>query len=360
MKKLRIGVVGAGKIAETGHLPFYQKHPDVELAAIADRNTDRAKAAASMFGVKQIYQDMGEMLKNERLDAVSICTPNASHIPLALSAIEAGVDVLIEKPIGTCSRDARKLVEKAAEQNRICMVGMTHRFRNDVRAIKRFIDTGEVGQPYYAKAKILRRRGTPTGWFTDLEKSGGGPLMDIGVHALDLAWWLMGKPNPISASGHLVKGIGKFQTDMLSRWQSVELENTNNDTFDVEDFAAAFIRFENGAVINLEVSWAINGHQDDGIQIDIFGTTGGVSLDPPAFFSERNQLFLESRIDLEPNNAMEEEINHFIESVQTRKPPLITGEDGYKVLEILNGIAQSSEQGKELPISFSCLVSHDS
>lgn len=333
---IKVGVIGIGSIARLAHLPNYRKNKDVELVAVADFDEARARAVADEFGVPRVYTDVAEMFKAEKLDAVSICTPNTSHVPLALIALENGVDVLLEKPLSTDYQEALQLVEAVKKSNRICMIGMPHRFRNEARSIKRFVDHGDVGDIYYVKAKILRRRGTPTGWFTDKSKSGGGPLMDIGVHALDVAWWITGRPQATSVTGQLVQGIGAYKTAMTSRWKSADAANQDNAVFDVEDFASAYIRFQNGMVLSLEVSWALNGAQDDAVKVDVFGTKGGVSLDPLCFYGERDDIFTESRIDIVSNDFYEDEINHFVETVQTRTAPLITAEQGAQIVQMLS------------------------
>ncbi|NYE09007.1 putative dehydrogenase [Bacillus niacini] len=348
MGKVKVGIIGAGTIAEYGHLPYYQENEDVEITAIVDMNLERAHKMAVKFNVANIYSDAEEMFKSSDIDAVSICTSNHAHIPLAKLAIRNGVDVLVEKPIGTSYQDSLELVRLAETHNRICMVGMTHRFRNDSQALKEFVEANSLGEIYYTKVKILSRRGTPTGWFTDHSKSGGGPLMDIGVHALDLAWWILGKPEPERISGFLKNGIGSFATKMTSRWQSSSNYNDNNEVFDVEDFAAAFIRFKSGMVMNLEVSWALNGAKDDAICVDIYGTKGGLSLEPLRFYTEINQFFTESKLDIIKNDQMKEEINHFVHCVHNRTKPLIPADEGAEVLRMLEAIAESSRINKEV------------
>ncbi|KKI92099.1 oxidoreductase [Bacillus sp. SA1-12] len=348
MSKVKIGVIGTGTIAEHGHLPNYQQNTDVELVAFADTNVVRAEQMAAKYHVSKVYSDAEEMLKNEKLDAVSICTSNDAHIALAKLAIGYGVDVLVEKPIGTSYQEAQELVERSEQQNRICMVGMTHRFRNESQALKQIVEANRLGEIYYAKVKILRRRGTPTGWFSDFSRSGGGPLMDIGVHALDLAWWILGQPEAEKISGFLKKGIGSYNTKLLGRWESSNPYNRKNEVFDVEDFAAALIRFKSGLVMNLEVSWAMNGAQDDAIGIDVYGTEGGVSLDPLCYYSEVEQFFTEAKLDVSKNNPMKDEINHFVSCVQKRTTPLIPAEQGAEVLRMLEGITESSKQNQEI------------
>lgn len=349
MKKLKVGVIGAGAIAQMAHLPFYQNHPNVDLVALVDLNVDRAREIASKYNVKNIYSSAKEMFEHEVLDAVSICTTNNTHVPLAKLALQHGVNVLVEKPLATCLKEALELEDLASKTNKVCMIGMTHRFRNDTNAIKKIIDSGTLGEIYYGKARLLQRRNTPLGWFTDKSKSGGGPLMDIGVHVLDLAWWLSGQPEVKSVSGHLVKGIGNYATIMQDRWESAETTSSHTP-FDVEDFASAFIRFKNGFVLQLEVSWAMNGHPDEGIKVDLFGTKGGISLQPLCFYSEQNQILSDTKLNVIPNNPYEAEINHFVHVVLSDQKPLIDIHQGINVMEMLEGISLSSMHQKEILI----------
>lgn len=348
MNKIRVGVIGAGSIAQSGHLPFYAKNKNVELAAIADLNLDRAVSMARKFDARKVYHDAEEMLQKEKLHAVSICTANNSHVPLALMAIRNGTDVLVEKPLGVNYDEAAHLVEESEEAGRICMVGMTHRFRNDARVMKRFIEAGDLGNIYYVKTRILRSRGTPMGWFTNKAIAGGGPLMDIGVHALDLAWWLVGQPEIATVSGQMVQGIGNYRTEMLGRWHAADSETQNQVVFDVEDFASAYLRFNNGIVLHLEVSWAINGPQDESLKVEVYGTKGGMTLVPLRFFSEKNQIFGESGMLIKNNDPMEEEINHFISAVMNRTQPLITARQGAEVIKMLDSIKLSSSKQAEI------------
>ncbi len=349
MGRTKIAVIGAGSIAQIGHLPYYRDHPDVDLVAVVDVNLERAQQVAAKFGAPNAYADAKEMFQREKPDAVSICTTNSTHVPLAMLAIEQGADVLVEKPLAIESSEAWRLVEAARASDRICMVGMTHRYRNEADAVKRYVDAGELGDIYYAKAKILRRRGTPTGWFTDKSKSGGGPLMDIGVHVLDLAWWLLGQPTAKRISGQLVQGVGRYDT-VASRWKSADEQNQDNSVFDVEDFASAYIRFENNLVLQLEVSWAVNGPQDDALKVDLFGTKAGISIDPLTFYSERNQIMLESNMTTVKNDPYKDEINHFVDCIARHVQPLSPVEQGARVVEMLQGIVRSSELQREIEL----------
>lgn len=349
MSKVRVGVVGAGKIAEVGHLPHYQKHPEVELVAIVDQNEERAEEMKEKFHLHRAYSSLSEMVKRESLDAVSICTPNVTHVPLCFEAIEHGLDVLVEKPLAVTYEEAKAL-EKAAERvQRIIMVGMTHRFRNEANVLKKFVEAKEFGKLYYVKTQIMRRRGTPKGWFTDHSLSGGGALMDIGVHALDLAWWMAGKPKPIRVSGFLYQGLGDYPTELVSSWTSAAAKG-GRSRFDVEDFATAFIRFEDEMVLHLEVSWAAEGPQDDALKVYLYGEKGGASLDPLMVYGEKNHILHESQLIIERNSYYEAEIRHFIESVSTREKPSSSLEDGIAVVKMLEGIRRSAELGMEIDL----------
>ncbi|WP_019908028.1 Gfo/Idh/MocA family protein [Thermoanaerobacter indiensis] len=348
MEKLKVAIIGAGSIAEIGHLPYYKNHPKVQLVAIVDKDLKRAQYMQEKYSIHKIYSSFEEMVNDIKVDAVSICTPNVDHFPIAWEALNRGIHILVEKPLTTTYEEALKLQKIAIEKKCVAMVGMIHRFRNDVKALKKYVETGELGDIYYAKAKILRRRGTPRGWFTDKGSSGGGALMDIGVHALDLAWWLAGSPLPISVSGHLVKGIGPYNTDFIHVWRSAIDENNNLGKFDVEDFATAFIRFEKGLVIHLEVSWAINGPQDEGLKVELYGTKGGLTLEPLAFYYEKNNVFNEMKLVVNKNNPFEEEINHFVDSILNGTVPNSSIEDGVEVVKMLEAIMKSSESKEEI------------
>jgi predicted dehydrogenase len=356
MVKIRVGIIGVGTIAKVGHLPNYAKRHDVEVVAFADPETERvteeAKTYAQTTGqsVPTVYADAVSMLQNETLDAVSICTPNTSHVELAIQALKAGVHVLLEKPMATDLQDAEKLVDTAKNSGKILMVGMSHRYREDVEVLKRYIDNGDLGDIYYAKTRILRRRGTPKGWFTDKEKSGGGPLMDIGVHALDLTWWMLGCPKVSAVNGYLKQGIGNDQLDFIQTWTASSSGNQQNEIFTTEDFASAFIRLENGSVLQLEVSWALNGPEDDAVKVELFGTKGGLSLDPVRFYTTGHNVLTSHTPTVGMGALYQREINHFLECVVTGTSPCSDVEQGRDIVAVLTAIEQSSNEKKEIQL----------
>jgi predicted dehydrogenase len=344
MKKVKVGIVGIGSIAHMFHLSKYQSHPQVELTAVADMDYERAKAVAAGIPGATAYSNAEDMFVKAEIEAVSICTFNESHVALALLALEHGIDVLVEKPMAISTEQALQLKEKAEKTQNIVMVGMSHRYRDQLQILQGIAAAGELGEIYYAKAKVLRRRGAPIGWFTSHQYSGGGPVMDIGVHALDLAWWLMGTPTPDKVLGKMYRKIAPYQTKHVATYTASSSENKVNPVYDVEDLGTAFITFTNGASLTVEASWAINGDEDDSLKIELFGTKGGASLDPLTLFQERNQLGFESKPSYIENDYFEAEIAHFIDCVIHRKHPLSDVHQGYVVVQMLEAIMQSSEE----------------
>ncbi len=344
MRKIRVGVVGVGAIAHIFHLPNYQKHPQVELAAVTDLDAERARKAAEDWGAVH-YDSADEMFAEADLDAVSICTFNASHGELAIRAMEAGLDVLVEKPMTAAVAEAERLAQAVQRSGRILMVGMSSRYRNDVRALKGIIEADELGDIYFAKARIIRRRGVPLGWFTSKALSGGGPMMDIGVHALDAAWWLMGMPKPDNVLGRLFRRIAPYETKVDGFYEAMSADNKADSVYDVEDMGTAYLTFDNGAALTVEASWAANGVQDDAMKIELYGTKGGASLDPLFMFKEANLIPVESRLSIAENDYYREEIDHFVQCVIHRKQPVSDVLQGLAVMRLLDAIGRSSEDG---------------
>lgn len=342
--KVRVGIIGVGNIAQNAHIPAYLKNKDVELVAVCDLNEERAKAVAEKHNIKHVAKDINALVALDDVDAVSICTWNNAHATAALAAASAGKHILCEKPMAMDTAEAKAMCEIARKNNIVFMMGFVNRFRSDSRLIKEMADAGKFGDIYYSKAGWLRRRGTPLGWFTDLSKAGGGPVIDIGVHVIDLTWYLMGKPKPISVSATTHKKIGDYKTKGVSRWMALD---TDNLVFETEDSAAGFIRFENGASMHFEVSWAINA-KDTGIFSYIFGDKAGASLSPLVLYREEEDYLMDSTPTVANENSFQNEIDHFIECIKEGKEPIATAEDGVLVQKMLNGIYDSARLGKEV------------
>lgn len=346
-RKLGIGIIGSGGIAQGAHMPGYAAIPDLcEIVAVADVNPETAKAAAQKFDVKHVFTDYRKLLEMDEIDAVSVCTPNYLHYEPTIEAFKAGKHVLCEKPIAMNAREAAEMVAAGHEAGKKFMVGYNSRFAPTNQLLKTYIDAGDLGEIYFARAQALRRRGIP-GWgvFIDKSKQGGGPLIDIGVHILDLTLWLMGHPKPVAASGMTYAKFGR-RSDIVGFMGQWDYKN-----FTVEDFAIGLIRFDNGATISLESSFVAN------IPEDIFtstlcGTEGGAVTHPLTIVREQHRSLQVFKPEIpNPNiNTHAAEMKHFCEAILNDTEPLITGEHGLAVAQIMDAIYASSEAGKEVTI----------
>jgi predicted dehydrogenase len=285
------------------------------------------------------------MLEMDEIDAVDICTPNFAHRDPTIAALKAGKHVIVEKPIARNPIEGQEMVDAANKSGKKFMVAQCYRFSADNKMLKRYIDAGAMGDMYYARVQAIRRRGIP-GWgvFIDKEKQGGGPLIDIGVHILDSTLWLMGHPKPVSASGITYAKFGK-RPDVLGTMGQWDYKN-----FTVEDFAAGFVRFDNGATLTIESSFAANIERDR-MSFAIMGTEGGCQSDPFKIFREEYGTLVDVTPGYTPKVDMYEgEIRAFLDCIHNDTEPPVTGEQALMVMKILDGIYRSSEAGKEVSI----------
>ena len=260
MVKIRVGVVGLG--IGRHHIAGYQAHPEAEVVGIADLDEARLQEIGDQYGVANRYATLADMLAAQALDVVSVATPNKFHMPLTVEALEAGCHVLCEKPMALSAAEARQMLAAAERAGRRLMINFSYRFNEQSQALKERVDAGELGEIYFGRTMWHRRRGMPRfgGWFGQKAMSGGGPLIDLGVHRLDLALWLMGYPKPVWVMGGAYNPIASA----LAQAQGVE--------YDVEDLAVAMIRFENGAMLAVEASWAANVQERELMETRLLGT----------------------------------------------------------------------------------------
>ncbi|MGE6257143.1 Gfo/Idh/MocA family protein [Heyndrickxia sporothermodurans] len=350
MKTLNIGVIGAGGISDV-HFHAYAKNEQANIYAISDLNELRAKEKADKYGAQKVYTDYHELLADPVVDAVSVCTWNNLHAPIVIDALHAGKHVLVEKPLCTTLEDAYKIQEAVKKTGKILQVGFVRRFGENTQLLKKFIDNGDFGEIYYAKASCIRRLGNPGGWFADKERSGGGPLIDIGVHVIDLCWYLMGRPKVKSVSGNTYNQLGnRANVKHLSFYKAADYDSEKNT---VEDMANAVIRFENGASLMVDVSFTLHAKKDE-ITAKIYGDKGGAEIEPELFIvSEKHDTIL--NISPQVDNAtfdfeigFQNEINAFVDSCLNGTPVISPVEDGVEIMKILTGIYESSEKGCEI------------
>ncbi len=349
--KIRMGVVGLGGIFNAVHAPALLKHPEVEIVAACDIVKERAQKFAQAHGIKQVYQDYGELVARPEVDAVDICTPNLFHSEIAVAALKAGKHVITEKPDAVSVAEARRMVAAAQDSGRVLMAMRNNRFRPQARFMKQYIEEGHAGEIYTGRCGWIRRRGIPGkgGWFTTKALSGGGPLIDLGVHMIDLALWMMGNPRPVSVTGAT---YCKFaQATGSDSVHSQFGEAKAGGTFDVEDLASGFIRFANGATLQIEFSWASNIEEETTF-VELRGTRAGLVLK-----NEELRVYTElagAPCDIKPRlraDAVGQHaryLNHFIEVLRGRAEPTIRPEHGLAMIQILSAIYESAQTGREV------------
>lgn len=346
MKSVNIGVIGAGGIAQGAHLPAYQNCPNANIVAIADVNEDALKKAAEKFGIPNTFTDYREMLKRDDIDAVSVCTPNFLHKDPTIAALRAGKDVLVEKPLAMNAAEGEEIAQVVKETGKQCMVGFVMRYSAEAQVLKRYIEAGELGDIYYGRAQFLRRRGIP-GWgvFGQKDKQGGGPLIDLGVHVLDCALWLMGNKKPVTVSGMSVTKFGNREgvVGLMGQWDV--------STYTVEDFGAGFIRFDDGSVLLLEASFAANINVQSSRNVTLMGDRGGANVDPLQVYREEHGVLVDvTPIGVPATKGFELEINDFVNAVANGTPVPIPVEHGVTVSKIIDAVYKSGELGREVEI----------
>lgn len=341
--KLKVAVVGVGM--GSGHIDGYLKDDRVELTAICDLNEERLQAAGKRFGIDRLFTNAQEMFRTLDLDAVSIATPNKFHAPLTIAAFEKGFHVLCEKPMAMNAKEAENMLAASKKARKNLMINFSYRFNDMSYALKQQVDAGVIGNIYFGRTVWHRRRGIPGfgGWFCDKALAGGGPLIDLGVHRLDLALWLMGYPEPVAVSGsaHCV----------IAHEKAVKAKKP----YTVEDLAAGIVKFANGATLMIEASWALNIHDEEEMITTLCGTKGGLTQKNVAgqyrfiaelYTEEGGNLYtktLDRAVTPAPSAYRE-----FIDSIVEGRDPIATGEHGVKVMRILDGIYKSAETGKEV------------
>ena len=373
MAEIRVGIIGVGWPGQR-HIEGYQKHPDARIVAISDVNAAAAEQVKTQYNVDgaRIFNDYRELLSGDHVDAVSICTPNFLHVPMAIDALDAGKHVLLEKPLARTLQEGERLAAKVAEHPaQAFMIAFNNRYRPDSVVLKQRIEAGELGNIYYAKTGWLRGAAEffLRGWFTQRNRSGGGPLIDLGVHMLDLSLWFMGNPRPVSVSGSVYHEFNDFMR-----------ESTGSDV-DVEDLATAFIKLDNGATIVLDVSWLSHIEQSNLVYAQLFGTQGGarISRGLGNEAGGQEQMTINTTTGKGPARAtlvqhpkfqtmqaqqqgfmlyesFRAEIADFVDSIEAGRQPGATITHGLDVLRVLDAIYRSAETGKEIDLRQSTAV----
>ena len=337
MANVRVGFIGCGGIANGKHFPGMAQQEGVDMCAFCDLILERAEKAAKEYGTPdaKVYTDYHELLADPTIDAVHVLTPNVAHCEITVAALEAGKHVLCEKPMAATPADAKKMLEARDRTGKMLTIGYQYRHFPENQVAKKVVDSGALGDVYYAEATYLRRRGVPTwGVFTDKAKQGGGPLIDIGTHALDLTLFLMNNYDVDYVCGTSFEKLGhtldaKHQGQVNYRG---EFDTWNNETYDVEDSAVGFIKMKNGATIVLRAAWAINMAEYPTISWvgnKVRGFIPGFSQGPAP-------------------KSKEAEI--WVKALKGEGELFVTADQAYVVTRILDAIYESNRTGK--PVYF--------
>ncbi|MED1725652.1 Gfo/Idh/MocA family oxidoreductase [Brevibacillus parabrevis] len=350
MEKVKVAVIGAGSISDM-HLQSYQQNERVQLHAVVDFNEARAKEKAEKYQAATYYSNIEAALADPQIDAVSICTWNNTHADLAISALDAGKHVLLEKPLSTSVESALRIEEAVKRSGKLLQVGFVRRYDTNAQLLKQFIDAGDLGEIYYAKASCLRRLGNPGGWFADKERSGGGPLIDLGVHVIDLCWYMMGCPKVATVSGNTYNKLGnRANVKHLSFYKAADYDPGKNT---VEDMANALIRFENGASLFVDVSYTLHAKKEE-LSVKLYGDKGGAEVEPElSIIAEKHDTILNvtpqmDKLSFDFKQGFQNEIDHFIAYIVGEKETLSPVAHGVEMMKILCGIYESAQTGREV------------
>ncbi len=347
-KKLRIGLIGAGGIMRGAHLnPGWFADPDCEVVAVCDNNKDAAAGMADDFNIPSIFEDYRELLEVEEIDAVDIATPNTSHAPMTLAALKAGKHVLCEKPLSTTTASIRSIEEEARKAGRLVMTAQSQRFSPSAVAIKRFVEKQGLGNIYHSRIHAVRRNLMPSSpSMIDQSLSGGGPCMDIGVHALDLGLWLMNFPKPVRATGKLMVNFARDH-DMPGGWGEWDRERVTT-----EDFVSGFIHFEDGATMVLEACWLQHQQESQDLSARLFGRNGSIEWPSGNYASAVNRVLIDSKVlpatGLQKSHT--EEILAFAAAIREGKPSPVPPSESLRVIAILEALYESDRLNREVEL----------
>jgi len=339
-------VAGAGFIARVAHLPAFRA-AGAPVAALCARNQDRARLLAQQFDVPRVYGDWRQMLAEEKPDIVSVCLPNVLHYEVTLAALDAGAHVLCEKPLATSAAEAGAMFDAARRNGRHLMAAHHYRFDPAAQAVKKVVDRGALGDIYYSEATALRRMGIPAwGAFHQRAFSAGGCLLDYGVHALDQTLWLVGNPKPFSVSAVTQRRFGQ-RPEIAAAWGN---NAWDPQRFDVEDFAVALVRFQDGSSLVLRASWAAHIARDRFGSL-LLGTEGGATTEPPAVYTLAEGKLISEELGPFPwRNPYEAEVAHFLAVVRGDFEPVVKEEETMNVQRILDAAYRSAEEGREVQV----------
>jgi predicted dehydrogenase len=346
-QKLKIGIIGSGGIVRGAHLkPGWLADPDAEIVAVCDIREPTARKLAADFNIPHVFTDFRDLLKLDEIDAVDICTPNMVHTPVVIAALEAGKHVLCEKPLAVTVAEILAMKKALQQTDRILMTAQHHRFSEASVAIKAWVESGALGEVYHARVNATRRNQLPINpGFIDPSLSGGGPCMDIGVHALDTALWLMNFPKPVRVSGRAHTNFAKG-FDIPGGWGEWD-----RVLFGVEDFASGYIHFSNGSTMVLEASWLQHQEKEE-LNATLQGKKASIRWPSGHFHTVTNRTLVDGMVLPATGRkpAHTEEILAFAQAIRENKPSPVPLDQTIHVIAILEAIMKSSQLNQEVEV----------
>ncbi len=343
-KKFRIAIVGCGGIAQT-HMKAYASMPHVEVVAGCDIDEKKRKHFTETWGVDKTFASWQEMYDSVDIDGVNVCTPNYVHSEPAIDALNSGLHVMVEKPMAITPAECQAMVDAAEKNNKLLSVGFQFRFHPKTEYLKRMADTGAYGDLMYVRCQALRRRGIPNwGVFGHKDKQGGGPMIDLGVHILECAHYLMGSPKPVAAVGNTWTYHGDKPDATVSHWSGWD-----HETYTVEDLAVGHIRFDNGAVLHIEASFVAHV-ENDVWDINCMGKKGGFNWHAPAVFKDEADTMTNVEPHWLPDTGGFQDVHtakqrSWIDSCMNGTPQMADGTAGLNIQKMLDGVYRSAEAG---------------
>ena len=348
--KLKVGIIGIGAMGQV-HADCLLKTRQVEIAALCDVHEDRLKAQGKVYGVKHLYDDYAKLLKAD-LDAVLVCVGNALHREVAIAALESGRHVLLEKPMALNAAEAADIAAAAAKAKGMMQMGMCWRHHPACTVLREYVQKGLLGEIYHIRAMMMRRRGIPGlgGWFTTMAESGGGPMIDLGVHWFDISMWLSGHWNPTAVSAKTYAKFGPRMKDYayVDMWAGPP---DFDGTCDVEDYSTGFVRFGGDATLSFDISWA--GNAKERMFVEILGDKGGARM------TEDNELTIltehQGRVAnisplLPEADKYDVQAQSFVDACMGKHPPIATADEGLTVMKLIDAIYRSSEANAEVTL----------
>lgn len=352
---IKVCVIGCGMIAKSAHIPAYKANSEnYQIVGICDFSKDVARKTAEEFGIENYYTDAEEMLQEQQPEVVSVCAPNMFHKEYTMLALKYGANVLCEKPLAFKLSDAKEMFSFAKKQGKVLMACQSLRFLPERQAVKSLADKGEIGEIYYGEMSRIRRRGIPTwGKFHLKEYSGGGALVDIGVHGIDSAIWLMGNPTPVSVKAEIKKvhanEIGSLKGSGALKG-GVNSGGFNPDEMNVESFSSGTVTFENGAILNFKVAWAANLKDENNIVLS--GEKCGVDMEMRKIYKGEDSI---TDLQVSPNGFKDEAffghfclVNNLADHLNSRAELAVSPQETINTTAILEAAYLSAEKGREI------------